>query len=266
MTRPATSTTHPTLGSRPRYRESVAALSAAQKSGAGVPAYLRWVNRGLGRRLAALAHVAGMSPNQVTTLSMGASVVAALLMVTLPATVPAAVGIVVLLLLGYALDSADGQLARLQGSGSPAGEWLDHVMDAVRQPLVHLAVGLHLARHTDERWSWAAAGAGVFMVVASAWFLSQLLAEQLAARSASTTTPVSPGTSTSPWWLSFVKLPYDTGFLYLGLLLLPWPSIFVPFYLALLGLTILVACLSGIRKYATLAATPSPARPGRSEP
>src|SRR5699024_8310762 len=46
----------------------------------------------------------------------------------------------VLLALGYALDSADGQLARLQQTSSLQGEWLDHTLDAVRMPTVHLSV------------------------------------------------------------------------------------------------------------------------------
>ena len=44
------------------------------------------------------------------------------------------------LVLGYALDAADGQLARLRGGGSPAGEWLDHMVDAAKISSLHLAV------------------------------------------------------------------------------------------------------------------------------
>ena len=53
-----------------RDREAAAiALASAQKPGAGVPAYLRWVNRPLGRRAAAAAYVPGLTPNAVTLLS-----------------------------------------------------------------------------------------------------------------------------------------------------------------------------------------------------
>ena len=56
---------------------------------------------------------------------------------------------VVLLQLGFAFDSADGQLARLKGGGSPAGEWLDHVVDSARHLLFHLAVLIGVFRFTD---------------------------------------------------------------------------------------------------------------------
>ena len=41
--------------------------------------------------------------------------------------------VVALMVLGDALDSADGQLARLRGGGSTVGEWLDHVIDCARE-------------------------------------------------------------------------------------------------------------------------------------
>ena len=54
-------------------RESVAdtirRLSAAQKGAQGAPAYSRFVNRKLGRVLAALAFHARLTPNAVTGLS-----------------------------------------------------------------------------------------------------------------------------------------------------------------------------------------------------
>ena len=57
-------------------------------------------------------------------------------------------GVVVslLLILGYALDSADGQLARLLGGGTPEGEWLDHVIDSAKLATIHLAVLVSLYR------------------------------------------------------------------------------------------------------------------------
>ena len=57
-----------------------------------------------------------------------------------------AVGVTVLLLLGYALDSADGQVARLSGRSGPAGEWLDHVTDQARTVSLHMAVLIWLYR------------------------------------------------------------------------------------------------------------------------
>ena len=48
------------------YRANVARLSVAQKSGTNAPAYTRFANRALGRRLAAVACIVGLTPNQVT--------------------------------------------------------------------------------------------------------------------------------------------------------------------------------------------------------
>ncbi len=64
-----------------------------------------------------------------------------------------------LLLLGYALDSADGQLARLLGAGSKRGEWLDHTVDATKVSVLHGTVLISFYRFTDRRtssswWPW----------------------------------------------------------------------------------------------------------------
>jgi phosphatidylglycerophosphate synthase len=227
-------------GERRSYREALERLTSAQKPGAGVPAYLRWVNRGLGRRAAALAYVARSTPNQVTAVSgllslAGASVVAAVVAAAL-------------LLAGYALDSADGQLARLTGSGSVAGEWLDHVIDAVRLPLFHLAVAAYLLR---ESGSLGLASIGVaFSLLSSAWFFAQTLAEKLSHDAPDAPDAAGPD---APAWVSFAKLPYDVGVLYLIVLTSAWPTVFLGAYATLFAITAAVAALSMARKYRGLA-------------
>jgi hypothetical protein len=44
------------------------------------------------------------------------------------------------------MDSVDGQLARLRGGGSAAGEWLDHTLDCVKTCVLHLAVLVSMYR------------------------------------------------------------------------------------------------------------------------
>ena len=60
------------------FRANLAALRAAQKPPRGTAAYSRYVNRPLGRIVAAVLHTVGMKPNQATaisaTLSAGAIV------------------------------------------------------------------------------------------------------------------------------------------------------------------------------------------------
>lgn len=108
---------------------ALAALRAAQKPPHGTPAYSRFVNRPLGRRLAAQAVSLGLTPNAVSGLSALCSFAAIGLVVTVRPTIAVAVLVAALLALGYALDSADGQVARLTRLGSPFGEWLDHMID-----------------------------------------------------------------------------------------------------------------------------------------
>ena len=135
--------------SRWKKPETVRRLAQAQKTSKGAPAYSRFVNRKAGRYLAAVAYRSGRTPNQVTTVSAAFSAVAIALAALLR---PRCVGVVVsvLLAVGYAFDSADGQLARLRGGGTPAGEWLDHVVDSAKICALHLAVLVSFYRFGDR--------------------------------------------------------------------------------------------------------------------
>jgi phosphatidylglycerophosphate synthase len=230
------------------YGDALGRLLSAQKSSAGQPAYLRWVNRPLGRRFAALAYVARRTPNQVTMLSGAASAAGIVVLVVFPPSVLTGVAVCLAMLLGYALDSADGQLARLTGSSGPSGEFLDHVTDAIRQPATHLAIAASLQLRGDLAPEWPALVAIAFASVTSVWFFGQILAASLLPKQTA-----APGSS-APAWVSFVKLPYDPGCLYLLLLLLPWASAFVACYVALFAFTVGVAALSLWRKYQALQA------------
>lgn len=230
------------------FGEAVERLQAAQKSGAGVPAYLRWVNRPAGRRLAALAYLLRLTPNHVTALSGLVSLVGVLLIAVLDPTWLVSTVATLALLVGYALDSADGQLARLLGGGGPAGEFVDHVVDAVRQPLVHLGIAGSLYFRADLEQTWPALVALGFSVLTSAWFFAQILADKLLPSGSR-----SPGAQ-APAWMSFVKAPYDVGTLYLLVLLLPLATLFVALYTALAVFTLAVAALSVRRKYVALVA------------
>ena len=128
------------MAAHPRgtYADAMRAPRLAQKASRNAPAYSRWVNRPLGRRIAAPAYVAGITPDQVTGISACltfAGIAGRRHEPGLPGR-----GRRVLLVMGYAFDSADGQLARLRGGGTPRGEWLDHVMDSAKNAAVHLAV------------------------------------------------------------------------------------------------------------------------------
>lgn len=229
-----------------RYREARQALASAQKAGAGVPAYLRWINRPLGGRVSVIAATAGGSPNGMTAVSavFGASGVGVL--AGLPFWWAGPLG-AALLLIGYVFDSADGQLARIQRRGGPAGEWLDHVVDGVRAPLVHIAVAVHLVR-TDAA-GWLILIAALFSVLVSAWFLSQLLAEKLLPKSAPTADDARRGILES-----FIKQPQDPSTTYACFIFIGLPVVFAIIYTALFTWHVLIFTGSLHRKYAQLAA------------
>ncbi|MFE7618733.1 CDP-alcohol phosphatidyltransferase family protein [Streptomyces sp. NPDC057496] len=154
-------------------------LRGAQKTAKGVSLYSRYVNRPAGRVLAAGAYRIGMTPNQVTLLSAVFTFSA----IASVALVRPSWGLATLvwggLVVGFALDSADGQLARLTGRGGPDGEWLDHVVDCAKMILVHTAVLISFRRFFDlpsEGWLLLPLG---FLFAAVLTFCAGLLREQL---------------------------------------------------------------------------------------
>lgn len=231
--------------SRISLAEARHALASAQKTVTGVPAYLRWVNRPLGGQAAVVAATWGWSPNGVTALSAAFGAIGVGLLVGFPAWWAGPIA-AVLLLIGYVLDSADGQLARIQGRGGPAGEWLDHVVDGVRAPLVHIAVAIHLLR--SDALPWLALIAGIFSVLVSAWFLSQLLAEKLLPKLPREVDPSSGILN------SLIKQPHDTSTTYMTLLFLAVPGVFAVIYTALFAWHLVMFTASLRRKYTQLAA------------
>ncbi len=128
---------------RRSMREGWDALSRSQKPRAGTPPYTLYVNRPIGRCFAVLAYFVGLTPNQVSLLSFGMSIGGLVYLVLggHESLLGSIIGVAILLV-AYALDSADGQLARLLGAKNPAGAWLDHVLDSLKTPLFHISVTL----------------------------------------------------------------------------------------------------------------------------
>ncbi len=223
-------TTTPLDGSRlSRYRQGVTELGRLQKTAKGAPAYSRWINRWMGRRLAAAAAVAGLTPNTVTGLSAVATFAGIGLLALAEPTPVVSVLIGLLLVLGYALDAADGQLARLQGSGSAAGEWLDHAVDAVKTSVLHLAVLVSWFRFTDLDTAWLLVPLG-YQVVASVFFFTMILTDQLRRSLRKQTGMFMAADGSSSTAYSLAVLPTDYGLLCVVLGLVAWPAVFVPAY------------------------------------
>lgn len=231
-------------GSDRRFSLALARLGSAQKPASGVPAYTRWVNRRLARFAAAAAYSAGWSANAVTAASAALSFVALALMVTVPTTAPLGVAVGVLLAAGYVLDSADGQVARLGGGGSAAGEWLDHVVDAIRTPALHLATLIGLSA-VPGIGTWPLLIAIGYCLVSVGQFMSQILAEQLSGAAA-------PRSDASGIRQSLLLIPTDNGTLCWIFLLWGMPSIFVWVYAAMFLANTVHAAVSMRRKYVRL--------------
>ena len=211
------------------HREIVLRLSSAQKTVKGAPAYSRFINRRAGRHLAAVAYRLNLTPNQVTgisaTFTFAAIALIALVQPRWWLGIPIAIGLVV----GYAFDAADGQLSRLQGSFSRAGEWLDHMVDATKISSLHLAVLISYFRfgHLNSA-SWLLVPIG-FTIVNNVLFFGMLLNDSLRRiKTATTGVPVAEGQPNAV--RSLLVIPTDYGVLCLVFLLFGASDVFFGFY------------------------------------
>ncbi|WP_327329955.1 CDP-alcohol phosphatidyltransferase family protein [Streptomyces sp. NBC_01208] len=208
-------------------------LRGAQKSSKGVSLYSRYVNRPAGRLLAAGAYRTGLSPNQVTIISALFTFASIVAVGLVEPSWWLGVAVYAGLAVGFAFDSADGQLARLTGRGGPDGEWLDHVVDCAKMILVHSAVLISFHRFgalPGEGWLLLPLG---FLFVAVLTFCAGLLREQLgkaAARTARAAT--GPGVPVSRI-RAVALLPADYGVFCLVFLLFGVPGAFRAGYAAL---------------------------------
>lgn len=224
-------------------KQAHAQLSHAQKGHArGAPAYSVYINRRLGRLLAALAYRLRLTPNAVTGISAAHTFLGIILLILAPVAPWSGIVIALLLALGYAWDSADGQVARLTGQGSPAGEWLDHFVDAIKIASLHLAVLIAAWLHTPMRDTWWLVVPLVFSVVATVTFFGMLLNDLIKAGQGGVSTHTRGGGTAKR---SLLLLPTDFGMVCLVFLTWGWPRVFFGFYTALaaagLGFLLLAA-------------------------
>ena len=239
-----------------RYATARARLSGAQKSTASVPAYLRFVNRRAGGWLASVGYALQLTPTQLTVLSAICSFAGIGVLLFAPATVPVGLVVAVLLLLGYALDSADGQLARIRGGGSKAGEWLDHVVDMAKLSSLHAVVAVSILRYFDV--PRLLLGIPLAFGIANATqFLGMMLRDQLRGPAARPTAG-RPGSLLVAWLL----LPLDHGTLCLAFLLLGYHTAFLVGYGLLALCTVAFAGRSLARAYRGLLALDRLGSPG----
>lgn len=241
---------------RERFSDVRRRLAASQKPAArSAPAYSRYINRRVGRVLAAWAYGAGLSPNAVTGISAAWTFAAIAALALFPPTVWLGLGVSVALLIGYAFDSADGQVSRLTGTSSPAGEWLDHFVDALKAVTMPLALAVGFYRFEVVPVWWLLVPLG-FAIVSSVLFFSMILTEQLRRRYGSV--PLAEDTAGRPSWIRAVLVaPMDYGVLCVSFLLLGFLPAFVIVYSLLFAATAAFLLLSSVKWFRELASIPS---------
>lgn len=232
-----------------KWTEIRDALAMAQKSSRNAPAYSRWVNRPLGRLFAVFAYKWGLSPNAVSLVS-AVFTFSAILGIAL-GTPSVLLGVLVALglVIGYALDSSDGQVARLSGKGSLAGEWLDHVLDAAKNTGFHLAVGALWLRNLGEWEPWTLIVPALFALQASIWFFTMVLSDLLLRIAGAKKESSAVGEGRQPIWTSLLGIPVDYGFLCLTMVLLGWFTTWRWLYVLLMIANVLILLLQLPRWY-----------------
>lgn len=98
-----------------------------------------WVSQRGGAALAAVGFLVHLSPNAVTVIGLLCMLTASAGFAFLETTA-GWIGAGLLWQFGFALDCADGQLARATGRTSERGGWLDVACDYIRQAAVTLAI------------------------------------------------------------------------------------------------------------------------------
>ena len=236
------------------WRDVRGALVAAQKSNRNAPAYSRWVNRPLGRVFAATAYRAGLTPNAISLISAVFTFTAIGLLPAATPSIGSGLLIAALLVLGYALDSSDGQVARLQGGGTLAGEWLDHVLDAFKNTSFHLAVAVMWIRNLEGWPVWTTAVPLVFTLQASVWFFCLIITDLLLRNAGAKQQVLAVEEGRQPVWTSLLGIPADYGFLCLAMALLGWFPLWRWLYALLAAANVVILLLQLVRWFRRVSA------------
>jgi hypothetical protein len=188
-----------------------------------------------------------LTPNQVTYISGAMTFTGIAVLATVPTVWWSGLLVGALLVLGYALDAADGQL--------------DHMLDAAKTSSLHLAVLIAAYRHFDlPHQGWLLVPM-VFGVVSAVHFFGMILVEQLVREHrAQNGLPTPPKLPASPA-KTLMKMPTDYGVLCLAFVLLGAPLVFFGVYTFLaLGTTGYLVLI--LRKwFHDVAALDTPGRP-----
>jgi phosphatidylglycerophosphate synthase len=138
----------------------------ARHRGGGL--FTETVSQRIGAQFAVAAHRAKLPPTALTLTNLILGLTAAVLVVGTHGRLAApVVGLIALVLwhIAYALDCADGQLARVTGTGSAAGARVDVLCDVALQVALVAAVAAVAVKHDPAPPAWLIATfAGTWMV------------------------------------------------------------------------------------------------------
>lgn len=232
-----------------RIVHDLAAPTQAEKPAAGRPPfYSAYVNRRLGYQLAKRLRYSRITPNQLTAASAVLTFGAIVSVAWGKPSWPLSVSIAVVLLAGYALDSADGQLARLRRQSTFAGEWFDHIVDCGKSVAIHLAVLITWYRFAHAGEPGLLLVPIGFAVVSSVTYFGMIMADQFRLRAGG------PGgmakAAPTAAWRRLAATPTDYGVLCLALALQPATTVFTVTYVLLfvVSTAFLGSCLIGWRR------------------
>jgi CDP-diacylglycerol--glycerol-3-phosphate 3-phosphatidyltransferase len=116
-----------------------------RRSASVLPAWLKTAGRGLLAPVVRLAAALRLTPNTITVIGLGITIVASVLVATGFLLVGA-----VVLAVGSVLDAVDGALARAQGASTPFGAFFDSTLDRSGEAILFVGIGAWLVQSQPD--------------------------------------------------------------------------------------------------------------------
>jgi CDP-diacylglycerol--glycerol-3-phosphate 3-phosphatidyltransferase len=116
-----------------------------RRSASVLPAWLKSAARGLLSPVVRLAIALHLTPNTITVIGLGITIVAAILVATGYLLIGA-----ILLTAGSVLDAVDGALARATGGETAFGGFLDSTLDRAGEAILYIGVGTWIVLNVSD--------------------------------------------------------------------------------------------------------------------
>jgi CDP-diacylglycerol--glycerol-3-phosphate 3-phosphatidyltransferase len=116
-----------------------------RRSASVLPMWLKTALRGLLSPVVRLAVALHLTPNTITVIGLGITIVASVLVATGFLLIGA-----VVLAVGSILDAVDGALARAQGASTPFGAFFDSTLDRSGEAILYIGIGAWLIQTQPE--------------------------------------------------------------------------------------------------------------------